>query len=67
MMRSACLLLPLLAGTARSEGPELRLVGSPAGHFSLTVGGVTFAEAAPLTVQCEGTYRSRWTRAPRDA
>jgi hypothetical protein len=49
-------LLLLLAGTARAgtSAEELRLVGSPPGRFSLTVGGVLFAEAAPLTVQCEG-------------
>ncbi len=56
-MRPAFLLLPLLfAGAATAEAPELHLVGPPrAGRFSLTVGGVPFAEAAPLTVQCEAS------------
>lgn len=47
------LLLQLLAtATATAGAPELRLVGDPAGDFSLQLGGVRFATAAPLTVQC---------------
>ena len=38
--------------TATAGVPELRLVGDPAGDFSLQLGGVRFATAAPLTVQC---------------